>query len=61
MNAIWKYFPEYATIYNAQVQQGLQDTAGLLLNAVDIQAELEPDMDDVISLSPQAGIDFLHL
>lgn len=61
MNAIWKYFPEYATIYNTQVQQGLQDTAGLLLNAVDMQVELEPDMDDVISISPQAGIDFLHL
>lgn len=61
MNAIWRYFPEYAAIYNAQVQQGLQDTAGLLLNAVNMQVELEPDIDDVISISPQAGIDFLHL
>lgn len=61
MNAIWQYFPEYATIYNTQVQQGLQDAVGLLLNAVDIQVELKPDTDDVISISSQAGIDFLRL
>lgn len=61
MNAIWKYFPEYAAMYNAQVQQGLQDAIGLLLNAVDVQIERKPDIGDMISISPQAGIDFLHL
>ena len=61
MNAILQYFPKYATIYNTQVQQGLQDTAGLLLNAVDMQVELKPNVDDVISISPQAGINFLRL
>lgn len=59
MNAIWQNCPEYAAVYNAQVQQGLYDTTGLLLNSVGIETELNPDMEDAISISPQAGIEFL--
>lgn len=60
MNAIWQSFPEYAAVYNAQVQQGLHDATGLLLNAVGIETELNPITDDTISISPQAGVAFLH-
>lgn len=60
MNAIWQNCPEYATIYNAQVQQGLHDTTGLLLNAVGIETELKPDIGDTIFISPQASVEFLH-
>lgn len=59
MNAIWQNCPEYAAVHNAQVQQGLYDTTGLLLNSVGIETELNPDMEDAISISPQAGIEFL--
>lgn len=61
MNHIWKNFPQYAAAYNTQVQQGMQDTAGLLLNAGNIQVALNPNIKDGILLSPQVGCDFLYL
>ena len=60
MNAIWQNCPEYAAVYNAQVQRGLYDATGLLLNSVGIETELNPDTEDTISISPQAGIEFLR-
>lgn len=61
MNTIWQRFPQYAAVYNAQVQQGLQDTMGLLFNAVGVEMDLNSNMDDMISISPHAGSEFLHL
>lgn len=60
MNAIWKYYPEYAIGYNAQEQAGLNDGFGLLLYALGIEdRELVGSIEQMISISPEVGTDFI--
>lgn len=60
MNAIWKYHPEYAMGYNVQEQAGLNDALGSLLYALGIaDRELEGSVAHAISLTPEAGTDFI--
>ena len=59
MNAIWVCQPGYAAAYNAQEQAGMNDTAGLLLQALGAEeVELEGTPEYMIALDPQTGTDF---
>ena len=60
MNAILKYWPEYAVSYNLHEQSGLNDGAGLLLRAMGIEVELSGSAERMIALTPGAGTDFLR-
>ena len=60
MNAILKYWPEYAVTFNAHEQAGLNDEAGLFLRSMGIEVELNGSAERVISLTPGAGTDFLR-
>ena len=59
MNAIYWYHPQYAAMYNSAEQAGLNDALGLLMNTLGVQTELQGNVDRVIRLSPQSGIEFI--
>ena len=60
MNAIWEYQPDYALGYNAQEQAGLHDVLGLLLYALGAEdRELEGSPQDMISITPDVGTNFI--
>ena len=60
MNAILKYWPEYAVTFNAHEQAGLNDGAGLFLRSMGIEVELSSSMERMITLTPGAGTEFLR-
>lgn len=60
MNAILKYWPEYAVSFNAREQVGLNDGIGLFLRSMDIEAELSGSVEYMIALTPGMGTDFLR-
>lgn len=59
MNAIWEFSPQYVTSHNAQVQEGLFDTAGLMVYAMDGDAELSSEAENMITYSTGIGTDFI--
>lgn len=59
MNAVYQYFPEYAAQHNLAEQAGLNDIVGLLFQALDIDVELTTDPERLISLSSEAGTEFI--
>lgn len=60
MNAIWTYYPEYATGFNAREQSGLNDATGLLLQWLGVDMGLDGSVENMIKLTPDVGVDFLH-
>ena len=56
MNAIWAYFPDYAVSYNAMEQNGANSLSIILQNA-----ELKVRPEKMISMTPEAGTDFLKI
>jgi len=61
MNAIWKHHPDYAAVHNIEEQHGLHDGLGMLLNALGETIELTSSPDRMISITPDAGCDYLRL
>lgn len=59
MNAIWKYAPIYAAAYNAEEQAGLHDGLGILLHMIGADSEPQGSPEQMISLGPDAGTDFI--
>ncbi len=59
MNAVWQDFPEYAAAYNLGEQSGAHDLLGRLMNALGAEVELSGSAEHVISMSPEAGTDFI--
>ena len=60
MNSIWKHYPEYAVAYNTQEQTGLNNGFGLLLYALGVEdRELERSPEQMITISPGVGTDFI--
>lgn len=58
MNAIWKYFPDYAAVYNLAEQNGINSISETLSNIMtDINLEVRPEK--MISMTPKTGIDFI--
>lgn len=61
MNAIWKDFPEYAASYNTAEQSGGHDMLGLIRICMgEENVELQGSVKHVISITPDAGIDFFR-
>ena len=60
MNAVWKGFPEYATSYNLSERRGSHDILGKVLKHFDPCQELKCSPKDMITLSPDAGLDFFR-
>ena len=61
MNAIWSAAPEYAYLMNWQEQSGKNDLFSSLLAEAGVAVEPNITMDNMISLFPDAGKDFLLL
>ncbi len=59
MNAIYQFHPEYAAQHNMNEQAGRNDGAGLLLRIMGADVELQSDPERLISLSEQAGTEFI--
>lgn len=59
MNAIWEVQPAFAATHNLREQLGLHDTLGLLLKALGKDIELHRSSDNIISMKPDAGTDFI--
>ena len=60
MNAIITNYPEYAVSYNAHEQAGLNDGVGMFLQSMGVDVELRRSEENMIKLSPNVGVDFLH-
>ena len=60
MNSILEYWPEYAVMFNAHEQAGLNDGVGLFLRSMGIEVELGGSVERVISLTPGVGTDYLR-
>lgn len=52
-------YPEYAAAHNLLEQQGGHDGLRLLLRWLGTNAELRSSPENMIALTPEAGIDFL--
>ena len=61
MNAIWDTVPEYAAWMNGQEQSGKNDFLSALLAEAGVEVEPNICMDDLITIFPDAGTDFLLL
>lgn len=59
MNAIWEFSPQYAASHNAQVQEGLFDMVGLMMDTVGGGAELSSEIEHMITYSQEFGTDFI--
>lgn len=60
MNAIWKYYPEYAMGFNALEQAGLTDGMNLLLYALGIEdRELEGSTEYMVTMTPDVGSEYI--
>ena len=61
MNAIYRDFLEYAVSFNSMEQSGMNDYLGLILNAMGVETELSGSADNMISLTQDAGFDYLRI
>ena len=59
MNAIYQHHPEYAALHNLTEQTGLNASAELLLQMMEVDIEPSSSPERLISLSSQAGTDFI--
>ncbi len=60
-NAIWCSYPEYAANHNLQETAGQHDMLGLLLNDLNIPADLTHSDEHMIAISPNADTEFCTL
>ena len=60
MNAIWKHHPDYALTHNSREQQGLNDLLGLILNEAGIECELHGSAENMVTLYPEAGTEYVR-
>lgn len=60
-NAVWRSYPEYAASYNLQEAAGQHDMLGLLLNDLNIPADLTHSDEHMIAISPNADTEFCTL
>ena len=61
MNVIYRDFLDYAVTFNTIEQSGLNDLTGLFLNAIGQETELRGSVENMISLTQDAGFNFLRL
>ena len=59
MNALWDVAPEYVYLINQQEQSGKNDLFSALLMDLGIEVEPNISLDNVITIFPDAGKDFL--
>lgn len=60
MNAIWHYHPEYAVQHNTREQYGENDHIGMIMRLIDPTVELHGSEENLITITPEAGIDFFR-
>ena len=61
MNALWDAAPEYVCLINQQEQSGRNDLFSALMMKLGMQVEPNISLDNVITIFPDAGKDFLLL
>ena len=61
INALWDAAPEYVCLINQQEQSGKNDLLSALLMGLGIEVEPNISLDNVITVFPDAGKDFLLL
>lgn len=59
MNAVYQHFPEYVAQHNLAEQAGLNDGLGQFLHTQGIDVELKSDPERLISLTAQAGTQYI--
>ena len=60
-NAIWRYYPEYAVMHNAQEASGQHDLTSLVFNSMGGDMALTGYAKQMIVLSPDIGTNFCML
>lgn len=60
MNAIWQNHPDYAYAHNAREQLGLNDGFCYLLKQFGIESAPNISVDNMIALSPEAGVEYIR-
>ena len=61
MNTLWQLHPEYAMSYNVQEQSGGHDILGLVMDSFGAEVSLQGSLQNMISITPGAGFDYLNL
>lgn len=59
MNAVYLHHPEYATQHNLAEQAGINDGLGRFLHTMGLEAELHSSPERLLSLTAQAGTEFI--
>lgn len=59
MNTVYQHFPEYAAQHNLAEQTGLNDGLGQFLHTQGINVELKSDPERLISLTAEAGTQYI--
>lgn len=61
MNAIWQNHPGYVLNHNIREQTGANDVVSLLLKQLGIEAAPNISLENMITLFPDTGVEYLHL
>ena len=61
MNAIWKYYPEYALLYNVAEQRGQHDVLSGVLGLLGIDTEPVAFLEKMIALSHNSNCDYIRM
>ncbi len=60
MNAIWRDHPDYALNHNIKEQTGANDEISLLFRQLGIEVDPNISQENMITLFPDAGVEYLH-
>lgn len=60
MNALWQNHPDYVLNHNIGERTGANDAVSLLLRQLGIQAAPNISLDNMITLFPDTGVEYLH-
>ena len=60
MNAVFQHYPEYMIHHNRNELSGYNDSAGMFYQMMGMDIELSGKEENLISLSPDAGTEYLN-
>ena len=60
MNVLYRVHREYVVTYNTEEQLGLHDSIRFLMNVLGVDVDLESRPDNMVSICPEAGFEYLR-
>ena len=60
MNVLYRDHRDYVVTYNTEEQLGLHDSTRFLMNVLGVDADLESRPENMVSICPEAGFEYLR-